>query len=213
MRLDLIVTTTSDARRVEIEYALRGYEGGSTRYLVAPNRGRDIGPFLTEVERLAGAGEYDVVGHLHGKRSLAVDAVLGDRWRSYLLDTLLDGEALSLFEREPGLGLVFAEDRHCVGWSKNWDAAAAACRPDGAGAYVAGLADLPDWHHVLGPAGRLGAALGPGPWPGGFPGRACPLRRDGTARLGTHAARGLRVDGAWLVHGVPRGHGLVGGAV
>jgi len=125
MRLDLIVTTTSDARRLEIEYALRGYKGGSTRYVVVPNRGRDIGPFLTDVGRLAGAGEYDVVGHLHGKRSLAVDAVLGDRWRSYLLDTLLDGEALSLFEREPGLGLVFAEDRHCVGWSENWDAAAA----------------------------------------------------------------------------------------
>jgi glycosyltransferase involved in cell wall biosynthesis len=126
MKLDVIVTTTSDARRLEIEYAFRGYKGGSTRYLVAPNRGRDIGPFLTEVGRLVGAGEYDVIGHLHGKRSLAVDAGLGDRWRSYLLDTLLGGdEMLSLFERDPRLGLVFAEDRHCVGWSKNWDTAAA----------------------------------------------------------------------------------------
>ena len=120
MKLDLIVTTTSDARRLEIEYAFRGYKGGSTRYLVTPNRGRDIGPFLTEVGRLVGAGEYDVVGHLHGKRSLAIDAGVGDRWRSYLLDTLLGGNGvLSLFEQDPALGLVFAEDRHCVGWSKN----------------------------------------------------------------------------------------------
>ncbi len=119
-KLDVIVTTTSDERRLEIEYAFRGYKAGSTRYIVTPNRGRDIGPFLTEVGRLVGAGEYDVVGHLHGKRSLAVDRGLGDRWRSYLLDTLLSGDAvLALFARDPRLGLVFAEDRHCVGWSKN----------------------------------------------------------------------------------------------
>ena len=126
MTLDLVVTTTSDARRLEIEYAFRRYKGGDTRYFVAPNRGRDLGPFLTEVGRLVGAGEYDVVGHLHGKRSMAVDVGMGDRWRTYLLDTLLGGnEVLALFERDPRLGLVFAEDRHCVGWSKNWDVAAA----------------------------------------------------------------------------------------
>lgn len=122
--LDLILTTTSDARRIEVEYAFRGYKGGSTRLLVVPNRGRDIGPFLTEVGGLVQGGQYDVVGHLHGKRSLAVDAGLGDRWRSFLLDTLLGGAAglpavLSLFGADRGLGLVFAEDRHCVGWSKN----------------------------------------------------------------------------------------------
>ncbi len=139
-KLDVIVTTTSDARRLEIEYAFRGYKGGSTRYLVAPNRGRDIGPFLTNVGRLVGAGEYDVVGHLHGKRSMAVDAMLGDRWRSYLLDTLLGGdEVLSLFEHDPRLGLVFAEDRHCVGWSKNWDIAAALA------ARMAPSPMLPEW--------------------------------------------------------------------
>lgn len=126
MKLDLIVTTTSDARRLEIEYAFRGYKGGSARYIVTPNRGRDIGPFLTEVGRLVGAGKYDVVGHLHGKRSLGVDAAMGDRWRSYLLDALLGGDAvLALFRRDAKLGLVFAEDRHCVGWNKNRDIAAA----------------------------------------------------------------------------------------
>lgn len=122
--LDLILTTTSDARRIEVEYAFRGYKGGSTRLVVVPNRGRDIGPFLTEVGAVVQAGRYDVVGHLHGKRSLAVDAGLGDRWRSFLVDTLLGGAAglpavLSLFAGEPDLGLVFAEDRHCVGWSRN----------------------------------------------------------------------------------------------
>ena len=122
--LDLILTTTSDARRIEVEWAFRGYKGGSARVVVVPNRGRDIGPFLTEVGPLVQGRGYDVVGHLHGKRSLAVDGAMGDRWRGFLLDTLLGGAAglpavLSLFAEEPGLGLVFAEDRHCVGWDKN----------------------------------------------------------------------------------------------
>ena len=181
--LDLIFTTTSDARRVEIEYAFRGYKGGSTRFVVAPNRGRDIGPFLTEVGEIMRAGRYDVVGHLHGKRSLAVDAALGDRWRSYLLGTLLGGDAglaavLSLFEQDPALGLVFAEDRHCVGWSKNRpiaDALAARMTPPPA---------LPDW--PVFPIGTMfwarPAALAPlwalGLGPQDFP--AEPAAYDGT---------------------------------
>jgi len=143
-KLDVIVTTTSDARRLEIEYAFRAYKGGSTRYILTPNRGRDIGPFLTEVGQLVGDGQYDVVGHLHGKRSLAVDAGLGDRWRSFLVGTLLGGKAglpavLSLFERDPKLGLLFAEDRHCVGWSKNRPVA------DGLAARLEPAPTLPEW--------------------------------------------------------------------
>ncbi len=140
MQLDLIVTTTSDARRLEIEYAFRGYKGGSLRYIVTPNRGRDIGPFLTEVGALVGAGEYDVVGHLHGKRSLAVDRALGDRWREFLLDALLSEDSvLPLFQQDAKLGLVFAEDRHCVGWSKNREIAA------GLAARMTPPPTLPEW--------------------------------------------------------------------
>jgi len=181
--LDLILTTTSDARRVEVEYAFRGYKGGSTRFVVAPNRGRDIGPFLTEVGDIVQAGRYDVIGHLHGKRSLAVDAALGDRWRSYLLETLLGGDAglravLSLFEQDPALGLVFAEDRHCVGWSKNRAAA------DALAARMTPPPMLPDW--PVFPIGTMfwarPAALAPlwalGLRPQDFP--AEPVAYDGT---------------------------------
>ena len=142
--LDLILSTTSDARRVEVEWAFRGYKGGSAQVVVVPNRGRDIGPFLTEVGPLVQAGQYDVIGHLHGKRSLAVDGAMGDRWREFLLDTLLGGAAglpavLSLFAEERGLGLVFAEDRHCVGWDKNRPVAEALA------ARMQPAPVLPDW--------------------------------------------------------------------
>jgi len=181
--VDLIVTTTSDARRIEVEYAFRGYKGGSTRFVVVPNRGRDIGPFLTEVGPIVQAGQYDVMGHLHGKRSLAVDAALGDRWRSFLMGTLLGGKAglpavLSLFERDPTLGLVFAEDRHCVGWGKNRPLAA------GLAARMDPQPALPDW--PVFPIGTMfwarPAALAPlwglGLGPRDFPAEPAPY--DGT---------------------------------
>ncbi len=182
--LDLILTTTSDARRIEVEYAFRGYKGGSMRIVVVPNRGRDIGPFLTEVGPLVQEGAYDVIGHLHGKRSLAVDAALGDRWRGFLLDTLLGGTAglpaiWALFAGDPGLGLVFAEDRHCVGWSKNRpDAEALAARMQPAPV-------LPEW--PVFPIGTMfwarPAAVAPfwalGFGPQDLPGE--PVAYDGTA--------------------------------
>ena len=133
-KADLIVTVTSEPARLEVAYALRHYKDGSVRLLVVPNRGRDIGPFLTAAGPLvrggAPGGAYDVVGHLHGKRSLAIDADMGDRWRTYLLDVLLGagsglGGALAPFADDPALGLVFAEDRHLVGWTRNRAAAAA----------------------------------------------------------------------------------------
>jgi len=128
-KADLIVTTTSEERRIEVAYALRGYKGGRVQVIVVANRGRDIGPFLTEVAPLVRDSGYDVVGHFHGKRSLAVDAAMGDRWRNFMIGTLLGGKAgltgaLAPFNDDPELGLLFPEDRHLVGWSANRDVAA-----------------------------------------------------------------------------------------
>jgi glycosyltransferase involved in cell wall biosynthesis len=122
--MDLFVTTTSTQKRLEIQYAFRNYSLGNVRVLDVPNRGRDIGPLLATAKVHLRAGGYDVIGHLHGKRSVDVDAAMGSRWRNYLVDTLIGDRAnvralLSLFEDDPKLGLAFAEDRHCVGWGKN----------------------------------------------------------------------------------------------
>ena len=121
---DLFVTTTSDEKGLEIAYALRKYRGGRVVMSVVPNRGRDIGPFLTQIGQHVRDGKYDIVGHLHGKRSLSTDAEMGARWRAFLVKTLLGGGSgmagvLAPFARDPQLGLLFAEDRHVVGWSGN----------------------------------------------------------------------------------------------
>jgi len=121
---DVFVTTTSPHKRLEIQYAFRNYAFGGVQVIDSPNRGRDIGPLLSTLKLHLRSGGFDVVGHLHGKRSLAVDSAMGERWNRYLIDTLIGSRdnlrrILALFANEPELGLVFAEDRHCVGWTKN----------------------------------------------------------------------------------------------
>jgi hypothetical protein len=124
--VDIFATTTDQTKQAELEQIFSSYHHGKVIYIQVPNRGRDIGPFVTSLEVPVVAGGYDLVGHLHGKRSLAVNAAMGDRWRTYLLDTLLGStffQLLNLFAKDDQLGLVFAEDRHAAGWNDDYDIA------------------------------------------------------------------------------------------
>jgi len=75
-------------------------------YRKVPNRGRDVAPWLVE----AGAihGQYDVVCHLHSKKS--VHFTWGESWRAHLFDSLLSEQSLkrvfALFADLPDVGLV-----------------------------------------------------------------------------------------------------------
>jgi lipopolysaccharide biosynthesis protein len=123
--IDLFITTER-SKQAAARCAFSKYRHGAVNHIEVPNRGRDIGPFLTELERPLAEGNYEVVGHLHSKRSIAIDAAMGDRWRGYLFNILLGdtfSHLLDLFLHEPKLGLIFPEDRHAVGWNKNYEIA------------------------------------------------------------------------------------------
>lgn len=125
-RLDLFVSTTSDPKAEELRRTFAAYDRGSVVVEACPNRGRDIGPMLT---RFAGALQgYDVFGHIHGKRSLALTGVglsldLGTRWHTFLMEHLVGGRfamadlILARFAASDRLGLVFPEDPNLTGWS------------------------------------------------------------------------------------------------
>src|SRR4029077_18253436 len=88
------------------------------------NRGRDIGAFLTGFAREL--ARYDIIGHLHGKRSPHTgDLSVGGRGRGCLWENLLGGiypmvdTVVSRFGQDPGLGLAFAEDPHLSDWDLN----------------------------------------------------------------------------------------------
>ena len=125
-RCDLFLTTDTAAKATELETMCVGRTSG-LQVSVTPNRGRDIGPFLRGLHAIASSG-YDLVGHVHGKRSKLTDVAMGDRWRDFLWDNLVGpapmlDAAAAAFVAAPQLGLVMPEDPHLVGWDGNRDIA------------------------------------------------------------------------------------------
>ena len=123
-RCDLFLSTDTDAKAAHLRSALARHSG-AVEIRVMPNRGRDIGPFLTGFAREITSGGYDVFGHVHGKQSLSVDAAMGDLWREFLWENLIGGAypmldlAANTFATHLDLGLMMAEDPHLVGWDEN----------------------------------------------------------------------------------------------
>ena len=126
---DLFVSVTSEASERHVRNRVRSYGGSKINVRLVPNKGRDIGPMLSEFrEELL---DYDLLGHLHGKKSEGNtdDQSFGNRWRELLLQNLLGKRVAaidiiaSLFESNHELGLVFPEDPCIVGWTGNFEKA------------------------------------------------------------------------------------------
>lgn len=125
-RPDLFISVTSDEARLAAEAHVRAYDGRTIRITVVPNRGRDIGPFFTEFfESIKDA--YDLVGHVHTKKSVDVkDGNVGKRWFQFLMSNLLGNESARMMDiivermqGDPSIGLVFPDDPHISGMEAN----------------------------------------------------------------------------------------------
>ncbi|MDQ0301615.1 rhamnan synthesis F family protein [Ancylobacter polymorphus] len=143
LECDLFITTDTDAKARHIRSVFND-QARAVDVTVVDNRGRDVGPFLMEFLPKALAGNYDVVGHVHGKRSLSTDAAMGEGWRTFLFEHLLGGRHAMLdtvmraFSKDTHLGLVMAEEAHLVGWNENKEIAQNLARK-------LGIGDLPDY--------------------------------------------------------------------
>jgi glycosyltransferase involved in cell wall biosynthesis/predicted O-methyltransferase YrrM len=123
---DLFLSTDSEDKAMTLRRATQKYDRGEVLIRLCPNRGRDIGPFLTLFGGNILSGGYEIVGHFHGKRTLSLDdRTIGDVWRNFLWQNLL-GErhpmadiVLAHFRDNPHLGLVFPEEPNLCGWDQN----------------------------------------------------------------------------------------------
>ena len=104
---------------------MESYDRGKVRVIVVPNRGRDIGAFLTGLGPEV-LDEYDLLGHLHSKRSLFLDdRLIGERWRKFIWKNLMGQQqpmmdiVLAEMAKDPQLGLVFPDDPHLSDWDYN----------------------------------------------------------------------------------------------
>lgn len=125
VRPDLLISAPSERVASDISAALNGYSGRVVEVKIVPNRGRDIGPFLTAFGPTI-VSNYDVVGHVHTKKSPhCPDAALIEAWRLFLLENLLGGAsriADAILDRmfsDPSIGMVFPDDPGANGWDKN----------------------------------------------------------------------------------------------
>lgn len=120
----LVVTTDAQSKLDHIEKSLAGLTHRKSFHAWS-NLGRDVRPFLN-VYKTYGRS-FDVIGHLHTKKSLAVDSTqtFGDQWRTFLLEGLIGANgqmARQIFRAltdDQKLGLVFPEDPNLIGWEKN----------------------------------------------------------------------------------------------
>jgi lipopolysaccharide biosynthesis protein len=106
---DLIVTTVA-GREGLIETIRRSYPAAQIE--VMENRGRDIGPFLTLLERGRLDG-YRYICKIHGKKSIDGGRKMytGEMWRRRLLFDLIGAPgaadaAIDMFERDPSVGMI-----------------------------------------------------------------------------------------------------------
>ena len=93
---------------------------------VVPNLGRNFGPLLTQFGKVLCAN-YDVIGHIHTKKSAHADRSIVEAWRKFLLENMIGGEMggamldaiHSSMALDPSIGIVFPDDPNVMSWTDN----------------------------------------------------------------------------------------------
>jgi lipopolysaccharide biosynthesis protein len=183
-RVDVVLSTDTDAKRAEIARAFAGWENGEVDVRIVANRGRDIAPKLTAYGDLR--DRYDLVLYLHSKRHISRNpdgSVLNDGsdWRRYLLHTLagspaIVGSILEAFHRDPRLGIVMAQHwepvRDWINWADNFFVARNLARRMGVRLTPGHAIDFPSGSMFWARPATLGPILDLGLRAEDFPGEA-----------------------------------------
>jgi len=108
-----------------VEVMLSKYGLQAQEIFIFPNRGRDIGPFLTGFgPRLF--SDYEIIGHLHSKKSPHAHDDYLENWVDFLEKGLIgkNGEMmdaiLTKMTADPSVGIVYPDDPGCFGWEENY---------------------------------------------------------------------------------------------
>lgn len=125
VRPDLLISVPSAQVEDAVRQIVATYDGCVAELKVVPNVGRDIGPLLTAFGTTL-LRNYDVVGHLHTKKTADLaDSETGANWRRFLLANLLGDQApmadiiLGRMLADPSIGMVFPDDPYAVRWGAN----------------------------------------------------------------------------------------------
>ncbi|KJL37256.1 rhamnan synthesis F family protein [Microbacterium azadirachtae] len=138
---DLVVTTSDPERAEGIREALRrrGHDRGEVDVrVVGSNDGRDQSAFLIACRDVLLSGDYDLFVKIHSKKTPQDGFNIGRHFKEQQFLNLLNSPGhtanlVALFQREPGLGMVFPPMIHIGyptlgrGWSVNKPGAERLC--------------------------------------------------------------------------------------
>ena len=124
---ELIISTHLQSIQEVVDEKAKEFDINIVETFLTPNRGRDLGPLLTDIGRLLDSN-YEIHGHFHTKKSVHLANHQSNKWRDFLISNLIGNTKvpmadiiISKMKSEPDIGLVFADDPHCAGWDKNID--------------------------------------------------------------------------------------------
>ncbi len=124
---DLFVSVADEIGRVSAEQSLSDYRGTVREIRVTRNRGRDIGPFLSDFGKDL-IENYEFIGHIHVKKSPHVeDSLVVDDWNRFLYENVVGGayagaaidQILGAMREDRLVGMVYPDDPQIVGWTLN----------------------------------------------------------------------------------------------
>ncbi|MGJ7514110.1 rhamnan synthesis F family protein [Pseudomonas baetica] len=122
---DLFLSVPNEQVRKDVQASCLRYKGNVEAIEIVPNKGRDIGPFLSAFGQRH-LTDYEIVGHLHTKKTKDYkDPEVGQIWYNFLLENLLGKThpmadvILAKMIENTRIGLVFADDPNVVGWDAN----------------------------------------------------------------------------------------------
>lgn len=125
---DILISTPHEKFIDKITKLVAQKYDGEVIVRLTPNRGRDIGAFLTAFSE--SYKKYDIIGHIHTKKSPHIkDREFVNSWYSYNLDSLIGGVypmmdiIVENMCSNSKLGLVFPDDPFHIGWGENYSIA------------------------------------------------------------------------------------------
>ena len=121
----LFISTTREEGKVRVKVMMDKNGLQPKEIAVFPNRGRDIGPFLT------GFGpklfsDYEIVGHIHSKQSPHAHDDYLQNWVEFLEKGLIGKSGgmmdaiLAKMASDPSIGIIYPDDPGCFGWEGNY---------------------------------------------------------------------------------------------
>jgi glycosyltransferase involved in cell wall biosynthesis len=128
---DLLISVPDNNIKRFVENEISNYEGNVVSVDVCPNRGRDIGPLISQYSQIL-LENYSIFGHFHTKRSLdnKASAMIIHQWYEFLSANILSHESRNSIDNivysligDQKLGLVFPDDPNVFGWSDNYSVA------------------------------------------------------------------------------------------